>query len=169
MSKHSDAGGAHTFTLTDADGKVHSYTVTLHPVDDGQRIMWRLLGAGAEPLARLLDGVAKSPDVLAKIGAAMGNKGDRTQVADLVAGLNIAGVGADVRAVITSIDMSALVVDLLACTYRDDQPMRDPHARNAAYRGNYAEMLRACWEVVRYNRFLPGFDMLAGALPALSA
>jgi len=120
------------FSLTDADGGPHDYLVALHGAVEGQGIAWRLLAAGAEPLARLIASASGGLDA-----AALGS------------------LGADVRAAILSVGAPAMTRDILRYTSRDGAPLANDAAFNAAFRGNYSEMLLAVRRVTEINRFLP--------------
>jgi hypothetical protein len=160
MSNVPSAGGAHTFTLTDADGLQHVYEVTLHPTDTGTEILWALVANGAEPFARLADSALKAPGALESIAAAFGGDEDTKQSAlSLLAGADFKGIGTDAKASVQALDMPRLQHKLLHHVTRDGLPLRVPANFDRAYRGNYWEMVFALWEVVRYNRFLPALPI----------
>ena len=142
--------GPYTFTLADADGAEHVYTIIApHKAQAGAAIMFELSGMLAGPLAPLLAGlVGKSGADLDAIGAAVGPE----------LGKAIVGLG-DLR----------LVHRILTETLRDGKqlgPSGAPLANfNEAYQRNYGELLAALWEVVKYNRFL---SLPAGMSSALT-
>lgn len=129
----------HSFTLTDALGNEHSYEVALHPATQGEPIMWALVALGVEPIAA----------ALAKVDGAGGlldlNLGD----------LNLTGSADALAKAIARADLPDLRQRILAHTTRDGRPLKDRPHFDAAYQGNYGELARALWEVVKLNRFLP--------------
>ena len=132
-----------TFTLLDADGQPHEYEVALHKATDGQPIMWELYALAAGPLS-------------GAVGALAGS-GKIADVLDTdLSGLDFGAVGEGLsRSLLT---MPKLTPRILAGTFRDKKRLfegSDSSTFDAAYRGNYFELVRAVWEVVQANRFLP--------------
>lgn len=163
------------FALTGADGKPHSYMLNLHPAIEGQIIVWRLIAAGGEPLGRLLSDALSWEDLFGLLVA--GIKGGKAEALDrllddpkalqgLLAKLNLRGIGVDLRAVVLSdLDVAGLARDTLRHTFRDGVPLDNDTNFDAAFAGNYAEMLRAVFRSVREN----GFFALSGMLPTVPA
>jgi hypothetical protein len=141
-----------SFTLTDADGGAHRYEVTPHNALEGQRITYTLLRLGAEPLGRLVQTGLQNAGLLD--GGLRSLLDDPAALGRLAAGIDFAAVGADLQKSMGSMPMEALTLDLMAHAVRDGKQLRSPLHFNAAFTRNYMEMLRACWEVVKANRFL---------------
>jgi len=145
------ASGVYQFEIEGGDGKPHAYLVQLHGVDEGQAIVFALIAVGGEPLGALLQGAA------GKLIAEGGGLAELLEkdVTELLSGIDFAAVGRDLSLAVARSDMPGLVNLILKNTHRDGRPLRDSNERNAAYRGNYGEMLRAVWQVISANRFLP--------------
>lgn len=144
------------FTLTGADGAEHSYTVVLHPAREGQRITFRLVGAAADPLGRLVAAWAKMDD--AQVALAQGVAGlvkAEIDINKVVESVDWSQVGADVRALLWHESMTDIVCDIFAHTIRDGAPMSNGTAYDKAYRGNYWELMQAAWRIVQANGFFP--------------
>jgi hypothetical protein len=145
------AAGVETFELTDSNGEAHAYLVTLHPVDEGQRILWALVALGGEPIGALMQGA------LGKMIAEGGTLGDLLDAGadEAVARVDWSAVGRDLANAVRQTDMGALAKQILKHTTRDGQALANPAVFNAAYRANYSEYFRALWAVLQANRFLP--------------
>jgi hypothetical protein len=146
------------FVIKDADGNDRRYEVTPHNAVQGQAIMWDLVALGAEPVARLADSALKSEEVVAGLASALASGGvgkllDGGAV-ELLGGIDLGAVGADVKRAIVSMPMQRLTRDILRHTTREGRALSDDTVFGLAYQANYGELLRAVWEVVKINRFL---------------
>ena len=169
----------HEFTLLDAEGRPHTYTVTPHRHAEGRRIV-NLIGATlATPLGALLSfdatvGGFQLTDlgsVMSKaVASATGAAPDVTVEALLGDKLDLSALGPAVSEALLGLPES-FSADVLRHTLRDDRPLSDPSERDRAYARNYREEERALFEVIRYNRFFPSLDTLRGRSrpPATSA
>ncbi len=139
------------FTLADAEGAEHAYTVSRHPAGQGMEIVFVLLAHGAGALApfirTLLDGGVS-------LAGLMGGKEDG-QIDQVLAGVDFQAVAGEVKALLAGPDAIPLVRKLLTYVHRDGQRLADTAAFDLAYTGNYAELLAACWRIIGINRFFP--------------
>jgi hypothetical protein len=142
--------GVESFDLVDADGRPHTYLVTLHPAEEGARILWALLAVGGEPLGAVLQSALGS---VALEGATLESLLD-TKL-DTLAAVDWSKVGHDLANTIRQTDMTGLSRMILRHTVRDGAQLADSTAFNLAFRGNYVELMQAVWRVIRVNRFLP--------------
>jgi hypothetical protein len=139
-----------TFTLTDADGKTHTYEVIPHPPTEGSRIMWSLVGLGAEPLGRLIKGLFAAGEIKNLRAALDASDG----VGKLLAAIDPAELAGDIRRSLATVALDKLGRDILSRTSRDGRNLANDLHFDAAYTRNYSELLRSLWEVVKANRFL---------------
>ena len=151
-----------TFRLTDAEGVAHAYEVTLHRATLGMPIMWELAALVAGPLAGLLS--LAGPLLEAMNGAGGSTKSVRAIIEDpnilsvvqaTLGAADLTAIGRSLQAALAQPSNSGLVLRILSQTERDGVALDSPVAFDAAYTGNYFELLRAVWEVVITNRFLP--------------
>lgn len=154
-----------TFTLVDADGVSHTYSVRPHPPGKGEAIMWSLVQLGAEPLGRLASLALRGLDLPALIAASKAGSDatprgmlatllDDDTIASLKESIDLAKVGADIARSIGAMPMQTLSRDILSLAERDGKPLSNAMAWDAAYARNYGELRRALWEVIKLNRFL---------------
>lgn len=164
MTTDIQALGLETFELTGADGNVHQYELTPHTADEGLIIVYRLMGLGAEPVGRLVQGVLESGEVIGKIGDAFNEGGSAAVMSldwtDLAKALDVSGLGKALGEVLATGAAPELTREILKHARRDGQALNTTVGFGAAYRQNYAEMLAAVWRVITINRFL--------ALPGIS-
>lgn len=175
-----------TFTLNG-----HRYEVLLHPPMEGFIILQGLAGLGLEPIAQVVEGalpplvkVAQDTatqlqvlQIAAKQDARDGREPRNATLLDVdldlggvlkevLGGLQLAEVGAKMARAFRDLDPS-MVARLLAYTNRDGKPMVSGGETtldfNAAYRGNYAELMLALVEVARRNGFFGGWATSGGA------
>jgi hypothetical protein len=137
----------HEFMLTDADGAVHRYEVLPHPASEGQAVLLQLLAVAAEPVGRLASSVFEGAGTVGELLD--------SEPAKLMERVDLGRLGADVKTAILSMQMDKLGADVLRHTMRDGKKLSDRVAFDAAFTRNYFEYLRAVWEVVQINRFLP--------------
>lgn len=128
----------HTFTLTDDDGKAHTYLVTPHPGSDGWAITTEMLALVSGPLAGVLITMMGTGG---KLGDALGTS------------IDVEALGNSLRGAIVS--APRLTDRILQHTVRDDKRLSDRSHFDAAYQRNYWELAQAVWAVVLANRFLP--------------
>lgn len=166
----------HEFRLTDAAGQPHLYEIDLHRGSEGLRLSLQLGSLLVEPLA-----AAVGPMLPGMIEAAVkGGKLDKQALAasllddpDTLRSLDLSGVGRAVQQAALSLP-DETVYAVLRYTNRDGKPLvasgRATLDFDAAYQGNYGELLRAVWEVARANGFFPGLGTwLDGAKKAREA
>ena len=139
--------GIHRFQLEDADGNLHEYVVTRHGAERGMRICFQLLGHAAGAIVPLLEPLLSGDASLAGI-----MKGEDAQALE---GVDLSKAALEVKGLFLDSASIGLVKDILSETSRDGAPLRIPTNFDAAYRGNYRELLEATWKVVVYNRFFP--------------
>lgn len=138
----------HTFHLTGADGSEHKYEVMLHRAMPGAQIMFSLLSLLSEPL-------------VAAVGSALPalqESGGKVDLRALVAKLDaeaLGKIGVGLQRALSSEQAAPLVRAILNETHRDGHHLRGDNAFNAAYRGNYLEMMEAVQRVVTVNGFFP--------------
>lgn len=159
------------FTLTDADGAEHEYTVVAHPTSDGFRVTRTIAAALIDPLAQTgLPALLRLVPVAIKRGLDEDGNVDLARLIDdedldeQLGRLNLSEVGPGLRRAIESFDED-LVKQILSLTTRDGSELRGRHF-DKAYQRNYGELYDAAWEVCTFNRFfsLPGgFANLAQA------
>ena len=130
-----------TFELEDADGQGHVYTYLPHNPTDGERIMYTLAAAGAEPIAAAVIGIFASGSGLDASAETLADAMDWQKLARAI------------RSTIGRTNMVQLRKDLMATTLRDGQQLKDPAVFNAAYSRNYMEMGRALFEIIKAGRF----------------
>lgn len=142
----------HNFTLADRDGAEHAYQCTEHPTDEGFDLQLDLAEIMATVPAVILAGLeameSMDPD---KAKPAKG---------PAPASFNPAVLGGAVSAVPQAIARaggSTLVKRILAHTKRQAvaqgtfQPLSSDLQRDEAYAGNYAELYKAIWGIVKAN------------------
>ncbi len=136
------------FTLNDADGKSHDYMLVQHPADEGEEILWTLVGLSGEPLGRLavsvLDGRQGPVRGLLDLN-----------IEQLLASVDWAVVGRDISSAVTRTRMPALTKRLLKYVSRDGQQLANELVFKTVFQANYSELLQLLFKVVEENRFLP--------------
>jgi len=137
-------GHDHEFVVIDADGKPHTYHLTLHPGGEGYELSLELTRLG-----------------LPLLGEAMSLVEDGADDATLQAAAKVAGE------VLASVDGPALTERLLRHTWRDGAPVETVF--DVAYRANYAELYQALAKVVAFNRFFPLPSTFYSAAESLAA
>ena len=135
-------------TIADDNGGAHHYLIALHPAAEGQRVVLQLMGLLAGPLAELV---------------AAGVQGG-----GLSSDVDFQGIGRQLGAVLLSDAPPRLVRELLRYANRDGRPLNNDGDFNAAYTGNYGELMMALKEVVQANRFLP-LSRISSMLPGATA
>lgn len=143
-----------SFTLKDARGGEHKYVCVLHGADVGIGISMALLGMGLEPVAKAATDLLSAEGGLAMILRAIKDDKDTTRASELVSKLDLPGVAEALAPALAKPEAAQLAKDILSCTLRDGEALKGAGFARA-YQGNYTEMYRALWEVVRRNGFLP--------------
>ena len=147
------------FTLPDADGVAHRYVLLPHGATEGQRIVFQLVALGAEPLARLAQGLLTIEGVslkrLLNDPAALKTLGEK---------LDVAALGGDIKRSIASMPDQLTAALVSRCT-RDGKQLSNPSHFDTAFARNYGELARLLWEVIRVNRFLSLFATTPSARP----
>lgn len=161
-----------TVRIAGADGVEHEYMIVPMTVERGVPIMLRLYAAAAGPLGELLKGLLGALwDALSDDGESSGglqamldSPAAAQALGDAIRDMDLGAVGRDLQAALLDprVNASGLFSDLLTDVRRDGKRLGDGIEMDVAYRGNYVEMLRAAWEVIRVNRFLPAFGGTAG-------
>ena len=145
-----------TFTLADADQRVHTYECTLHPATEGQQILWALVGLASGPLANLLKAAVPLLDLFKgrNVAAVLEDPAALDSLKASLGGLDFGSIGQSLRLALASASMPDLVASILSKTTRDGKALSGRIAFDEAYTGNYRELGAAVWEVVKANRFL---------------
>jgi hypothetical protein len=143
-------GGAVSFEING-----HQYLTTLIPAEEGIGILARLISLLGEPLAGVAEAVLKDPSKLAAIVKAANTPGDSTKVEDVLSGVSLSSLGRDLRNGLTQVQAAPLIRDITRTTHRNTRPLRDDAEFNAAFRGNYFELLSLVWKLIQINRFFP--------------
>jgi len=141
-----------TFQLTDKDGNPHDYSMSLHPAAEGQRIMWKLYAAAAEPLAGLADAAFNSKDIFSSLDM---DGGLMPALQKVQGKIDVGRVGKDLKNAILDLAMAELTTELLKHTVRDGKKLAVELEFNAAYTGNYWELVKAVWKGIDLNGFFP--------------
>jgi len=151
------------FVLKDDEGESVAYSVVLHPGSEALTLLWSIAQAGAQPLARLLEGN------LGRIIEAMTSE-QNVELAELVdeLDLRLSDAVKDVFGIIQAAGADRLIREFLSHTYRNGVSLKGTKAFDDAYTANYGEMIEAVVKVVKANRFLALFrisiaDLLVGA------
>lgn len=150
----------HEFDLTDADGNVHHYLVTVHPGRDGMAIVAKFAELGAETLGQLATQFAGVDGVLDVLKASVRDEpGADAKLQAVVKTLDLAGAARSLRPLIAA--SPELVREILKNARRgaadgsDMRPLSDSVWFSHAYQANYGELLQAVAKVVALNRFFP--------------
>ena len=147
------------FNLKDAEGDSVTYSVVLHPGSEALTLLWSIIQAGAQPLARLLEGnLGRLIDAL--------TSEQSVELSELVneLDLRLSDAVRDVFGIIQAAGADILVRELLSHTYRDGVSLKGTKAFDDAYTANYGEMIEAVVKVVKVNRFLALFRISIGDL-----
>jgi hypothetical protein len=143
----------HNFTLADRHGEEHAYQCTEHPTDEGFDLQLDLAEILATVPSVVLAGLEAMESLDTPDDAKPGN-------APAPPVFNPAALGGAVAAIPQAIAKAGghrLLVRILKHTKRQAvdkgtfQPLSSELQRDEAYAGNYAELYRAVWEVVKAN------------------
>jgi hypothetical protein len=137
-----------TFNLTDAEGVEHTYVSHLFGPDDGEKILWQLVALVGPSSVGLVIALA--------MGESLGDAIDTS--------IDIGAVGSELSMALRKTNMPGLRRAILLQTYRDGKQLKDANNFRVAYTANYAELLRAQWEVLRANRLFLGLATLLSDL-----
>ena len=154
------SGHEHTFLLRDSQGVEHAYVCNPHMATEGVLVIARLMRLGGPSIASIFQ------SLYASIDTSDLTLSSKVNVASIVGkvdwtGLKISeAVKQFVDGLASSVDGVELIKDILAQTNRDKKYLKDDAIFDLAYRRNYLELLKAAWEVIRYNDFLLGVDTL---------
>lgn len=162
-----------TFTINDSDGNPHTYTVTPHPANEGDKLAWRVQSLGVQPLLEAVKSLASTPDV-ARIGQAMqgGVDADSPQavMADAAGGVLQAIGDVDVTPLAESLskvmghpDLPALARQIMKYAVRDGVKIAGDAEWAKAYQANYGEMMQAVGRVIVINDFFPVAQLFSGS------
>lgn len=150
----------HEFTLTDASGQPHEYSVTPHGASKGTGLCMRVLKIAGEPVGRLASAnLGQLLDMVGGIEVGDGASNDEVfaSIKDRLSELDVdfGDVIRDVQMAISELGDEKLFAELFHHSYRDGKPLANPAVYDEAYQANYMELFRAIWEVVTINGFLP--------------
>ena len=141
----------HSFSLPDASGTAHHYTVAPHRGAEGAPLALSLMSLVVEPLA-----TGAGPGLVDAIGSAE-SVGD-VDMASIAKSLDLPGLSKGLRTAMTGLSIP-LMCRLLKYVNRDGKPLVSDGiptgAFDAAYSRNYMELGRALWKVASYNGFFP--------------
>lgn len=145
----------YTFTLSGADGEQHEYVGTpIPPAAGGTALALQIYALSGGALGNLFKGLL---DSLGGLGGLIELVGDKEKlknldVDELLGKLNLSELGAALASSLGSLQPRVLH-DLLAHTSRDGKPLKQEAHINAAYVGNYLEMMTAAALVANHNGF----------------
>lgn len=173
MSNATAIAGQHRFTLHDTHGKPHQYMIQEFNAQEGLELMCVLGGLGVPALAGTVSVGLRSPELLdAGLDVIEGRadgvvtSADREQFSEMTASVDLAPAAREFALALLSGKVPGLVQRLMESVFRDGAPMSDAAHFNAAYRANYAELMKAAVEVCRRNGFFlisnTTFDAIAG-------
>ena len=133
----------------------HAYDVTLHATRDGLKIVRALGRVLAGPLGAAVETAAKGAGGAAGLLSAIGEG----RWSDL--NIDLSDVGDKIGDAIERLPED-IERQILAHTLRDGKPLvaKDQYTAtfDAAYQGNYGELLEALMRVVKLNGFIPGLS-----------
>lgn len=122
----------------------HDYTVTPHDGIEGIPIVTELAAIATEPLLRLL-----KTQIIAGQGAGL-------DMADVLQNLDISELSTNLRESLHRLgERPDIIVKLFSRTTRDGMPLANSAAFRQAYQGRWPEMVKAMFEIVKINGFLP--------------
>lgn len=150
------------FTLTDADGTAHEYTVVPHPGTSGRRIVMKLAGMAAPALgeaakalaAGMAEAAATDAAVEAQAGPAAIGKLLDTEIGKVLGSVDFGRIGEHIAQAAGEFD-DRLFAELFSLTSRGGVPLDKSAAFDAAYTANYVEMFKAVGKIIQINRFFP--------------
>lgn len=131
------------FVLTDDAGNKHTYSTTHLPASDGLPLARKLYAAGAGPLAALVSSVLKPGG---------GSAGEAA--AELSKEKIVTSLLEHLPTLIEAFDQ-AFFYKLFLTTRRDGEEIHTVAGFNAAFTGNYGELIFAAVEVIQHNGFFP--------------
>ena len=156
----------HTFTVKDATGTSHTYTLQRHRGSEGAPIALRMLATIVEPLA-----VGAGKPMIAGLGKIRG-KG-LTGIAafsalaalpEVQAAVDMEKLGRSAAAAVTTMRLP-FMLQVLLYTNRDGKPLVDSGQASGhfdqAYAANYTELGTALYKVCSVNGFFPGLSTIA--------
>lgn len=136
-----------TFQITDGDGQPVTYLVIPHPWSEGLAISTRLMAAGVDGLA----GAIQFKDI---IDAIMADKSADLK-GMLTSAINPGALLEGVKNLLMAPDSARFIAAILRYSTRNGVPLERAGVVDlSAYQGNYGELWRAVYEVIRVNRFL---------------
>lgn len=147
------------FTLTDADGNTHKYTLLTHRATEGTALVLKLVDVGGDGLGRIVEAVLTSEELL----AALMSKGVEVDLKALAEQFDIRGIVRDVRRALADIDGADLLRELVRHCSRDGKPLHVDANFDEAFRANYGELFALAWRSVQENKFLGFIGALVGS------
>lgn len=140
------------FVCTDAEGIEHQYQCHQFNPTDGEKILWELISLIGPASGSLI------------VSLMMGGK----SADDILDGsIDPGALGTELTSALRKGNMPGLRRAILAKTFRDGAKLNESTVFDSAYRANYAELLRAQWEVLRANNLFLGLaTFLSSAVPA---
>ena len=145
------------FETIDSFGEKHKYVCEFHPFEsDANVLAWRLLELMSEPLAKMIPALFPS-----------GGKMSSANLQSIAEELNFSGdelmiVVKDIGNLIGKLNMPALTNELLKYAVRDGKALSDPDNRDDAFSGNFGEVYKALYQIVRQNNFFPSLGTPKG-------
>jgi hypothetical protein len=143
----------HKFTLADREGMEHAYQCTEHPADEGFDLQLDL----AEIMATVPPVILAGLEAMESMDSEEAAKQGQGPTPPSFNPATLAGAAAAVPQAIAKAGGSRLVIRILKHTKRQAaegsnfQALSSELQRDEAYAGNYAEMYKAIWEVVKAN------------------
>lgn len=153
----------YTFMLSGADGEQHEYIGTpIPPAAGGTALALQIYALSGGALGAMLKGLMDSMGGLGGLIERFNGAGIADlNIEELLGDLDLGALGDALASSLSKLPPRALQ-DLLAHTSRDGKPLRQELNFNAAYRGNYPELLIAVATVAYHNGFFT-----SGAMPAI--
>lgn len=153
----------YTFMLSGADGEQHEYIGTpLPPAAGGTALALQIYALSGGALGALLKGLMESSGGLGGLIERFGGaKTADLHIEQLLGDLDLGALGDALASSLSKLPPRVLQ-DLLAHTSRDGKPLKQESNFNAAYRGNYPELLIAAGLIAHHNGFFT-----SGAMPAI--
>lgn len=161
----------HEFELEDSDGQIHTYKVQQpHPPISrgngigGIQLINRVTRAAGAPLSRLIN---SNIGEIATFVIEQQDRGEEATIGDIIEEYEIEDLDdLDLELpkafdafcdALEHVDSERTIKAIFQWTLRDGLDLSDDGQFNQAYQQNYLEMVRAAWEIVRFNGFFGSF------------
>lgn len=140
----------HHFDLVDGDDVVHSYTLTLHHPTSGVPIALKLASLLSGPLLESITALMQSGRPLGELLDI-----DLDDLSKSFGGVSPGDLAKALAAALADPQLGKLMThDLMGNVHRDGKALSVASEFDKAFMGNYGELYRLAFEVVKRNRFL---------------